>query len=90
MSFTEEGQQFEGIPYYKANSVILETMTENGSLLHQQQISHSYPHCWRCKKPVIYRATEQWFVNVEKFRDKALEAIDGVKWIPEYGHKKNI
>lgn len=86
--FTEEGQQFQGIPYYKANSVILETMKENGSLLDEKQISHSYPHCWRCKKPVIYRATEQWFVNVEKFRDQALEAIDGVKWIPEYGHKR--
>ncbi|MGD9580544.1 MAG: isoleucine--tRNA ligase, partial [Vampirovibrionia bacterium] len=86
--FTKEGQQFEGVPYYKANALILETMKESGALLQEKQISHSYPHCWRCKKPVIYRATEQWFVNVEKFRDKALEAIDGVQWIPEYGHKR--
>jgi isoleucyl-tRNA synthetase len=86
--FTEEGQQFEGLPYYKANAAILETMQENGALLKSDKLSHSYPHCWRCKKPVIYRATEQWFINVEKYRDKCLEAIDGVSWIPVSGHKR--
>lgn len=84
--FTEEGQQYAGLPYYKANTAIIETMQQNGALMKIDQLSHSYPHCWRCKKPVIYRATEQWFVNVEKFRDKALSEIDKVQWIPASGH----
>ncbi|MEW5819820.1 MAG: isoleucine--tRNA ligase [Cyanobacteriota bacterium] len=86
--FTEEGQQFAGMPHYKANKAIVETMQENGTLLKVSDIVHSYPHCWRCKKPVLYRATEQWFVNVEKFRDQALNAIDHVTWVPASGHKR--
>lgn len=86
--FTDEGQQFKGLPYYKANKVILETMQENGSLLQSSDISHSYPHCWRCKHPVIYRATEQWFVNVEKFREETLKAIDNVQWVPASGYNR--
>lgn len=84
--FTDEGQQFAGLPYYKANDAITETMQANGSLLKLDQLSHSYPHCWRCKKPVIYRATEQWFIDVSKFRGLSLKAIDGVNWIPSSGH----
>lgn len=86
--FTEEAHQFEGMHYSKANTAIIETMQENKSLLKASKLSHSYPHCWRCKHPVIYRATEQWFVNVEKFREKAVDAIDNVKWIPESGHTR--
>ena len=74
-----------GVPYYKGNSMVIEMLQNCGALLQQQDIQHSYPHCWRCKKPVIYRATPQWFVKVDKFRDKALEAIHGVKWIPASG-----
>lgn len=77
-----------GVPYYKGNSMVIEMLQKCGALLQQQDIQHSYPHCWRCKKPVIYRATPQWFVKVDKFRDKALEAIHGVKWIPASGENR--
>ncbi len=77
-----------GVPYYKGNSMVIEMLQNCGALLKQQDIQHSYPHCWRCKKPVIYRATPQWFVKVDKFRDKALEAVHGVKWIPASGENR--
>ena len=77
-----------GVPYYKGNEMVIEMLQDNGSLLKRQDINHSYPHCWRCKHPVIYRATPQWFVKVDKFRDKALEAIHGVKWVPASGENR--
>lgn len=86
--FTAEAGKFEGMPYYKANPEIINELKELNALLGHGEISHSYPHCWRCKHPVIYRATEQWFVNVESYRDKTLKAIDGVKWIPNSGHQR--
>jgi len=77
-----------GVPYYKGNSIVIEKLQNCGALLKQQDINHSYPHCWRCKNPVIYRATPQWFVKVDKFRDTTLEAIKGVKWIPASGEAR--
>ena len=77
-----------GIPYYKGNSIVIEKLQKCGALLKQQDINHSYPHCWRCKNPVIYRATPQWFVKVDKFRDKTLDAIKNVKWIPSSGEAR--
>ena len=77
-----------GIPYYKGNEMVIEMLEKNNSLIKRQDISHSYPHCWRCKHPVIYRATPQWFVKVDKFRDGALDAIHGVKWIPASGENR--
>ena len=77
-----------GVPYYKGNTMVIEMLQKCGALLKQQDIQHSYPHCWRCKNPVIYRATPQWFVKVDKFRDTALEAIHGVKWIPASGENR--
>ncbi|MBR6723165.1 isoleucine--tRNA ligase [bacterium] len=77
-----------GVPYYKGNGMVIDMLEKCGALLAQQDIQHSYPHCWRCKKPVIYRATPQWFVKVDKFRDQALEAIHGVKWIPASGENR--
>lgn len=77
-----------GVPYYKGNSMVIEMLQNCGALLTQQDIQHSYPHCWRCKKPVIYRATPQWFVKVDKFRDEALNAIHNVKWIPASGENR--
>ncbi len=77
-----------GVPYYKGNSMVIEMLEKCGALLKQQDIQHSYPHCWRCKKPVIYRATPQWFVKVDKFRNLALDAIHGVKWIPASGENR--
>ena len=81
-------KDLEGVPYYKGNSIVIEKLKNCGALLKQQDISHSYPHCWRCKNPVIYRATPQWFVKVDKFREQTLEAIKGVKWIPASGEAR--
>ncbi len=67
-------------------SIVLQLLKDSGRLLGHKKLMHSYPHCWRCKKPVIFRSTDQWFVNVNKFRDSALDIIDNhVKWIPEWG-----
>ena len=81
-------KDLEGIPYYKGNKIVIEKLQNCGALLAAADINHSYPHCWRCKNPVIYRATPQWFVKVDKFRDEALEAIKGVKWIPASGEAR--
>lgn len=77
-----------GVPYYKGNSMVIEMLQNGGALLKKQDIQHSYPHCWRCKKPVIYRATPQWFVKVDKFRQETLDAIHNVKWIPASGENR--
>ncbi len=81
-------KDLEGIPYYKGNSIVIEKLKNCGALLAAADINHSYPHCWRCKNPVIYRATPQWFVKVDKFREQTLEAIKGVKWIPASGEAR--
>ncbi len=86
--FTAEGGKFEGQHYGKANPLIVEHLKEVGALLKHQTFSHSYPHCWRCKNPLIYRATEQWFASVEGFRAKALECIDQVEWLPNSGRNR--
>ena len=74
--------------YAKSNKEIKNWLDENGYLLASQVINHSYPHCWRCKKPVIFRATNQWFASVDGFRKETLEAIKTVKWIPEWGETR--
>lgn len=79
---------FDGMYYAKSNKEIKNWLDENGYLLASQVINHSYPHCWRCKKPVIFRATNQWFASVDGFRKETLEAIKTVKWIPEWGETR--
>ncbi len=86
--WTSQVPDLEGVPYYKGNSIVIERLEEKGALLAKSDISHSYPHCWRCKKPVIYRATPQWFVKVDKFRTQTLEEIKKVKWIPASGENR--
>ncbi|MBX9950548.1 MAG: isoleucine--tRNA ligase [Candidatus Obscuribacterales bacterium] len=86
--FTEEAGQFKGQFYEKGNQPILDHLTELNKLIHHSTYSHSYPHCWRCKKPLIFRATEQWFASVDGFRKDALKAIDSVQWIPESGRNR--
>ena len=81
-------KDLEGVPYYKGNKIVIEKLQNCGALLAAADINHSYPHCWRCKNPVIYRATPQWFVKVDKFRAETLEAIKGVKWIPASGEAR--
>lgn len=83
-----QDKDLEGVPYYKGNSIVIEKLQNCGALLAQQDIQHSYPHCWRCKNPVIYRATPQWFVKVDRFREETLEAIKDVKWIPASGEAR--
>ncbi len=85
---TEGAGPFNGMFYAKSNKEITKWLDENGYLLKEKEISHSYPHCWRCKKPVIFRATEQWFASIEGFRDTALEEIKKVKWIPAWGEER--
>lgn len=86
--WTDEIPDLKGIPYYKGNAVVIEKLEQAGALLAKADIQHSYPHCWRCKKPVIYRATPQWFVKVDKFREQTLEEIKKVKWIPVSGENR--
>jgi isoleucyl-tRNA synthetase len=86
--FTEEAGAFAGQRFDKANMPIVEHLKEKGALLKHSTFSHSYPHCWRCKKPLIFRATEQWFASVEGFRKEALAAIDAVEWLPASGRNR--
>ena len=86
--WTKEAGDLEGIPYYKGNEIVIQKLKDCSALLASSEIQHSYPHCWRCKKPVIYRATPQWFVKVDKFREKALEEIKNVKFTPASGEAR--
>ncbi|HEY9857673.1 MAG TPA: isoleucine--tRNA ligase, partial [Stenomitos sp.] len=79
------GPLVAGQHYGKANAVIIEELGRLGVLLGHKEFSHSYPHCWRCKHPVIFRATEQWFASIDSFRQAALDAIKDVQWIPSFG-----
>ena len=82
---------FEGVHLNKMNPLVIDVMTENGSLLMAEKIRHSYPHCWRCRKPLMFRATEQWFLNVSHngLREKILEHVDkNVEWVPGAGQER--
>ncbi|MBQ3053327.1 MAG: isoleucine--tRNA ligase [Clostridia bacterium] len=85
---TKDAGEFEGLTYKQANTAILERLKTDGSLFASEEILHSYPHCWRCKEPIVYRATEQWFASVEGFKKEALKAIHDVKWIPSWGEDR--
>ena len=82
---TEEAPGFEGVFYDKANKLVTELLEEKGALLKLDFFVHSYPHDWRTKKPVIFRATPQWFASIEKFRQEILDEIENVKWIHPSG-----
>lgn len=88
--FTEVVKEFAGQHVFKANPKIVEFLQANGRLLGHSSLNHSYPHCWRCKSPVIFRATEQWFVSmdVNDLRAEALAEIKRVNWIPAYGRDR--
>ena len=87
---TKEAGKYEGLFYAKANKMIVEDMEESGHLLHHSKFVHSYPHDWRSKKPVIYRATEQWFINVDEsdVRENALNALKDIEFVPEWGKNR--
>ena len=87
---TEETLQYAGLHYSKANDVILADLEDSGALLAREQISHAYPHCWRCKKPIIFRATDQWFASVDAIKDAAVDACEQIGWNPEWGKERMI
>jgi isoleucyl-tRNA synthetase len=88
--FTKEAGKYEGLKIWDANKVIVEDLKNAGALIKVSKISHSYPHCWRCKGPVMFRATPQWFISVNKnnLRGKVLEEIKKVKWYPAWGENR--
>ncbi len=81
----EAGEDFEGLPYYEANEKVIEKLTELKALMGATRFTHSYPHDWRTKKPVIFRATPQWFASIDKIRDELLNEIKNVKWHNPWG-----
>jgi len=88
--FTDEVELFQGQFVFDANKNINAKLKELGALVKEESFEHSYPHCWRCKEPVIFRATPQWFISMEKndLRKNSLAAIDTVKWIPHWGRDR--
>ncbi len=88
--FYDEVEFFGGQFVFKANREINQALADAGRLLSEEKVSHSYPHCWRCKQPVIFRATPQWFISMDKtgLRKASLEAIDQVTWIPRWGRER--
>ena len=83
--FNSKAQRFENLFVHDASKAVIEDLEKNGLLLSKGEVEHSYPHCWRCKGKLIYRATEQWFASVDAFREEALKATKEVRWIPESG-----
>jgi isoleucyl-tRNA synthetase len=94
--FTEGLPEYKGLNVFEANAVIVQLLRDRGALLKVSEYKHSYPHCWRCHNPVIFRATEQWFIKMDQagkgrqktLRQEALEEIHGVKWIPAWGEDR--
>lgn len=85
---TAEAGEFEGLTTDEANKAIAKRMSEDGTLLATEKIVHQYPHCWRCKSPILFRATEQWFCSIKDFADTAIKAIESVNWIPGWGEDR--
>jgi len=88
--FTDAGGKYAGMGVFDANPVIVEDLRSSGALLHGADLAHQYPHCWRCKNPLIFRATEQWFLNVghRGLRQRALAEIERVQWIPKWSRDR--
>ncbi|PSU46716.1 isoleucine--tRNA ligase [Photobacterium frigidiphilum] len=88
--YLPDTELFAGQHVFKANDVVVETLKEHGALLHHHAYEHSYPHCWRHKTPIIFRATPQWFISMDKagLRAKALGEIKNVQWLPEWGQSR--
>ncbi len=87
---TDYAGKYAGMPTDESNPVILADMKESGALFASEDIVHSYPHCWRCKHPIIFRATPQWFCSVDAFKDDAVAATENVRWIPGWGKDRMI
>ena len=89
-TYTQAAGELAGIHVYKADDPVCEALTREGKLVHVEKFRHSYPHCWRTKTPLIYRATPQWFISMDQnnLRRDALKAIKGVRWIPAWGQSR--
>ncbi|MCL2392984.1 MAG: isoleucine--tRNA ligase, partial [Oscillospiraceae bacterium] len=87
---TVEAHQYEGQHYSKAVPVIIEDLRTSGTLFAEEKIIHSYPHCWRCKNPIIFRATKQWFASVDAIKDTAIKACEEIEWLPTWGKDRMI
>ena len=85
---TEAAGKYQGLKTDAANKVIAKDLEESGALFALEKIVHQYPHCWRCKNPVLFRATEQWFCSVKDFKAETVKAISDVQWIPEWGEDR--
>ena len=86
--FTDEGGEFAGLSHTEADPKIVEELRRRGMLLKAEDYRHQYPHCWRCESPVIFRATKQWFVDLEPFTEQALAEVDDVTWVPPWGRQR--
>jgi isoleucyl-tRNA synthetase len=82
--FTQQVPDFAGQHVFDANKPIIARLREDGTLVRQETYTHSYPHCWRCRNPLIYKAVSSWFVEVTKFRDRMVELNEGITWVPEH------
>ena len=87
---TEEAGKFAGLYYEKSNEAILADLKETGALFASEEFTHSYPHCWRCKHPIIFRATPQWFCSVKAFKEEAVKACENVEWMPAWGGERMV
>lgn len=85
---TEGAGRFAGMRYDESNKAIVDYLRDSGALFASKELTHSYPHCWRCKNPIIFRATPQWFCSVKSFRDETLEEIKKIKWLPAWGEDR--
>ncbi len=81
-------ERFHGVHISKANDYVIPVLEEKGALLAKENIVHSYPHCWRCKNPIIFRATEQWFCSVDAIKQAAVDACEGISWKPDWGKER--
>ncbi|MEW6182658.1 MAG: isoleucine--tRNA ligase [Bacillota bacterium] len=86
--FTNDAGPLARVFYRKANPAIIDDLKQRDRLLSESRVKHQYPHCWRCKNPVFFRATEQWFASIDGFREAALQAIRRVEWIPAWGEER--
>lgn len=84
----EAGEFLVGKTIWEAEGPVISTLAHEGRLLGKKSLHHQYAHCWRCKQPVIYRATDQWFASINDFRDEALKAVDDTRFIPSWGHDR--
>ena len=87
---TADAGKFAGMRYDESNKAIFDDLVSTGALFASEEFTHSYPHCWRCKSPIIFRATPQWFCSVESFKDEAVAACENVKWMPAWGKDRMI